>query len=1113
MRKVLKLLAVVVLACAAAPAGAAIDARLMREPAVSATQIAFVYAGDVWIAPKAGGLAVQLSTPKGEESFPRFSPDGSLIAFTGDYDGNEDIYVMPVGGGIPRRLTHHPAPDRMLNWYPDGKSILFASPMASGSQRFDQLYQLSAGGGVPVRLTVPYGEFGEISPDGKTLAFVPNTQDFRTWKRYRGGWVSRIWLFDLGTHAARQVGDDRANYSQPMWHGSTLYFLSDRDVAERNNIWALDTPTGNMREVTKFTDYDVHFPSVGPGEIVFEQGGRLFLLDLASEKVHEVKIEVVTDRATLKPRLETVADYVAHADISPSGKRAVIEARGDVFTLPAEHGPAYDLTRTPGIAERYPAWSPDGKLVAYWSDRSGEYELAVRNADGSGDERTVTKLGPGFRYRLFWAPDSSKVVFVDQAMNVSLCELASGAVTHVTKGLYMFEESLERFSASWSADSRWIAFARDLPSRSSAIFLYDTQDKTLSQVTSGFYADTEPAFDPEGKYLYYVSSRTFHPYYGTDETWIYANADELVAVPLRVDVPSPLAPRNDVEEGKKEVAAKDGKQGDKGDIAGKTGTPGEKAKERPSKDGARQEQEAKEEKPAKPEPVRIDLAGFEQRAVVLPPKPGRYAELQAIKDKLLYRHLPNTGSADEKSPIEFYDVKEREEKTVLADADSFKVAAGGEKVLVVKKKDFAIVEPKPDQKMEKKLDLAELEMTVDPPAEWRQIFADAWRFERDFFYDPHLHGVDWEGMRQRYGALLADCVTRYDVNFVLGELIAELNSSHTYRGGGDVEKGEKRGVGLLGADYALENGAFRITKIYHGAPWDVDVRSPLLEPDVKVKEGDYLLAVDGAKLDATADPWAGFEGLADKDAMLTVNDKPTMAGAREVLVKTLESEARLRNLAWINENRLKVDKATAGRVGYIYVPDTGRYGQDELYRQFIGQLGKDGLVIDERFNSGGQIPDRFVELLNRPVTNYWAVRDGEDWQWPPVSVLGAKVMLINGWSGSGGDCLPLYFRMAHLGPLIGGRTWGGLIGISGAPELVDGGTVTVPTFGIYSTDGKWIVEGHGVDPDIPVVDDPAKMADGGDPQLDRAIKEIDRLLVATPPVRPKRPPYENRSGH
>ena len=1106
MSRSVKAVVLALLAGGAVEARAAIDARLMRQPAVSATQIAFVYAGDVWVAPKGGGVAERLSTPRGEESFPRFSPDGSMIAFTGDYDGNEDIYVMPAGGGIPKRITHHPMPDRMLNWCPDGSSLLYASSMASGRLRFNQLYKVSVSGGLPEKLPVPYGEFGAVSPDGKTLAFVPNSEDLRTWKRYRGGDVSRIWLFDLTTHASKRVGDDNASYSQPMWHGATLYFLTDRDRNKRNNIWALDTASGAMRQVTFFEEYDVHFPSIGPSDIVFENAGRLWLLDLASEKAREVKIEVVTDRATLKPRQEKVGEMIASAAVSPSGKRVVFEARGDVFTVPAEHGPTFDLTRTPGFAERYPAWSPDGKTIAYWSDRTGEYELTVRSADASGEERTVTKLGPGFRYRIFWSPDSTRVVFADQAMNINLCDVATGAVTRMDKGLFMFEGDLERFAASWSADSRWVAFGRDTASRSGVIFLYDTQEKKLHQVTSGFYNDTEPAFDADGKYLYYVSGRTFQASYGTDGTWIYANTDDLVAVPLRVDVPSPLAPRNDVEEGKKEEAKKD--EGTKEEtVKAEAG-----AKDEGSKEGKAAKGE-KAEKPAKPEPVKIDVTGFEERAVVLPPKAGRYTDLQALSGKLFYRRLPRVGSGDEVSPIVFYDLKEREEKTVLADADSYQIAAGGSKILVAKKKAFALIDPKPEQKMDKKVSTAELEMTVDPAAEWRQIFNDAWRFERDFFYDPNMHGVNWNEMRTRYGALLADCVTRFDVNFVLGELIAELNSSHTYRGGGDLEKSEHRGVGLLGADYALENGAYRITRIYEGAPWDVDVRSPLREPGVKVREGDYLLAVNGVPVDTTVDPWAAFDGLAGQDVMLTVNDKPGMAGSHQVLVKTLDSEVRLRNLAWINGNRLAVEKGTNGKIGYIYVPDTARDGQEELYRQYMGQLGKEGLIVDERFNSGGQIPDRFVELLNRPVTNYWAVRDGKDWQWPPAAIPGPKVMLINGWSGSGGDCFPLYFRMAHLGPLVGRRTWGGLIGISGTPELVDGGNVTVPTFGIYSTEGKWIVEGHGIDPDVDVVDDPAKMWNGGDPQLERGIEEVNRLLTENPPVAPKRPAYTNRSGY
>ena len=1050
---------------------AAVDARLMRQPAVSATEIAFVYAGDIWIAPKTGGPARRLSTPPGEESFPRFSPDGSLLAFTANYDGNEDIYVAPAGGGIPTRVTHHPSPDRTLGWSPDGAAILYASPMASGNRQLNQLFAVPRHGGLPERLPVPYGEFGTISPDGRTLAYVPNSVDFRTWKRYRGGLVSRLWLFDLRTHAASEIGDESANASQPMWHGSTLYFLSDRGPRGRANIWARDGASGRVRQVTAYEDFDVRFPSIGPSDIVFEHGGRLELLDLASGKVREVKIEVLTDRAALRPQWRKASDLVAREAISPAGRRVVFEARGDLFDVPVEPGPVSGLTRTSGVAERFPSFSPDGKTIAYWSDRTGEYELTLRQADGTGVERTVTKLGPGFRYRIFWSPDSTRVAFVDQALNVTLCDVVSGAVTRIDKALYLYQAPLERFTVSWSADSRWIAYSRALENWMWAIFLYDTREKRLVQATSGFCDDAAPVFDPEGKYLYYASSRSFRPSYGMDGDWTFANTDKLLAVPLRRDIRSPLAFENETE----------------GRVAG----------------GAA---------PVQPSATGIDLAGFEDRAVILPPREGRYADLRALPGKLFYRRLPRTGSGEDKSPLVFYDLAERAEKTVAEDVDSYEIAAGGTKILAAKRTTYAVLDPKPGQNMDRELPTSELEMLVDPAAEWRQIFADAWRFERDFFYDPNMHGVDWPGLRERYGALLEGCVTRFDVNYILGEMLGELNSSHAYRGGGDLEKTERRGVGLLGADYALENGAFRIKRICRVAPWDADVRSPLLEPGLGVAEGDYLLAVNGAPLDVAGDPWAAFEGLAGKPVRLTVNARPSLEGARTVTVRTLESEEQLRMLAWVHSNRLEVERATGGRVGYIYVPDTGTKGKQDLFRQYMGQLGKEGLIFDERFNGGGDIPERFIDLFRRPVMNYWAARDGPDWQWPYSAVPGPKVMLINGWSSSGGDAFPYYFRQAGLGPLIGQRTLGGLIAMFGTPRLIDGGYVTVPTHAIYSTDGQWIIEGHGVDPDIRVVDDPSKMAGGGDPQLERGIEEVLRLLKERPYVAPKRPAYTDRSG-
>ncbi len=1085
----------------ASTALAQVDARMLRYPDVSADRIAFVYAGDIWIVPKEGGVAQRLSTPSGEEEFPRFSPDGQTLAYSADYDGNLDVYTLPVEGGLPARITHNPAPDRVVDWYPDGRQLLFATRMTSGKDRFNQLYRVSRNGGLPEKLPLPYGEFAMVAADGHRLAYMPISRDFRTWKRYRGGMAPDIWLFDLVSHTSKNLTDNVANDSQPMWFGDTLYFLSDRGEAMRANIWALDSKTNAVRQVTHFDQYDIHFPAIGPSDIVFEASGRLYRLELPSETLREVKVEVVTDRTTLRPRIVNVSELVHGATVSPSAKRVIVEARGELFSVPAEHGPILDLTRTSGFAERNPSWSPDGKTVAYFSDATGEYELWLRPADGSGEARKVTSMGPGFRYDLFWSPDSTHVAFVDQAMNINLCDVATGEVTPVDKGLYLMEGALRTFTISWSPDSRWLAWARAVGRRTGAVFLYDRTTKTRHQVTSGFYDVGAPVFDPDGRYLYVLTDRSFDPSYSSyDPTWIYANATTVAAIPLRADVASPLAPRNDVEGAAEDTAPTNGEK--KADDA----APKKGAK------GVADKAEAKPEEKKAPEPVKIDLDGFEERLVELPLDPGNYRNLAAVSGSVLVLRRPRTGSADKQSPIVMWDLKEREEKAVLDDADGFAVSADGKKLLVLSSGKLALVDVAPKQKIDKPLRTGELEMSVDPVAEWRQIFNDAWRFERDFFYDPNMHGVDWPEMRERYGKLLDDVVTRWDLNYVIGELIAELSSSHSYRGGGDVEKGLERGVGLLGVDFTLEQGAYRIARILDGAPWDSEARSPLNEPGLKVTTGDWLLAVNGVPLDVSVDPWAAFQGLADTTVTLTVNGAPTMAGAHDILVKTLADDYRLRNLDWINTKRLVVEKATNGRVGYIYVPDTGRNGQKELARQFYGQYGAEGLIIDERFNSGGQIPDRFVELLSRDVLAYWGVRDGRDWQWPPVSNSGPKAMLINGWSGSGGDCFPYFFREEKVGPLIGTRTWGGLIGISGSPDLIDGGRVTVPTFSFYDLDGRWAVEGHGVDPDIEVVDDPALMVDGGDPQLERAIEEVMKALDAHPNRPPTREPNPIRSG-
>ncbi len=1093
--KYIYLTAGLILACMQEKAMAQVDARMFQYPDVSATQITFAYANDIWVVPIEGGIAYRLSTPPGPEMFPKFSPDGKYIAFSGNYGGNIDAYVISSMGGIPHRLTYHGNMDRVVDWNPDGKHVLIASSRESGSQRFSQFYSASVDGGMLAKLPLAYGEMASYSPDGHQLAFTDKTRLFRTWKRYRGGWAADIYIFNLDSLTSRVIAPNESNDELPMWSGNKIYFMSDRSPDSHYNLWSYDLGTREIRQLTKFTTEDIHFPSLGPKDIVFEAGGKLYLFDLSTEQYKEVKISVVTDDITLAPKTEKVEKYISGRWISPDGKRVVLEARGDLFSVPAEKGYVKNLTRTSGIAERSPAWSPDGKFVAFWSDASGEYELTLMNME-TGEENKLTSYGPGFRYQPYWSPDSRKIAFVDQAMKLHIYNTDSHTTTDVDKGLWLFEGDLENFSFSWSPDSRWLAYSRGLDNRSRAIFIFNTGNNTRTQVTSGYYSDTDPVFDPEGKYLYYLTNRHLSPVYGDfDISFVYPNSTEIAVATLRDDIKSPLSPENDEVTIKKDSAKSATPDNVKNDKKNKTA---EKSKE----GNAGKQDEVK--------PVEIALEGLENRVELLPIDPGNYGNLQAVKGKIAYQRYPNSGSGGKETSVRYYDFSKREEKTLIADADYYLVAAGGEKVLVMKGNTGAVVDFAPEQKMEKMLPVGDMEMTINPKAEWKQIFTDAWRFERDFFYDKNMHGVDWNAVRTRYEKLLDNAVTREDVNYVIGEMIAELSSSHSYRGGGDTEEGISLNVGYLGVDWEVANGFYRIKSIVKDAPWDVESRSPLTMPGVDLKAGDYILAVNGIPLDVTREPYAAFQGLGNKTVELTVNSSPSLAGARKVIVRTLGSETRLRNLAWIEANRERVDAVTGGKVGYIYVPNTGIDGQNELVRQFDAQFDKQALIIDERFNSGGQIPDRFIELLNRKPLAYWAVRDGKDWQWPVVANFGPKVMLINGWSGSGGDAFPDYFRKAGLGPLVGTRTWGGLIGISGSPSLIDGGYVTVPTFRMYDPDGKWFKEGHGVDPDILVNENPGELAKGDDTQLEAAIREIMNLLQTKPYVKPDHPAYQIR---
>lgn len=1069
---------------------AQINTGLYRYPDVSQSQIVFGYANDLWVVPKEGGQAVKLSSPPGVEIMPKFSPDGRSVAFTGNYDGNKDVYVVPVNGGTPTRLTQHGGTDRVVDWTPNGKQIVFASGRESGKERFNQFYTIAPSGGYATKLPLAYAEFGSYSADGNKMAVVFRTQASRNWKRYRGGWKADIHIFNFTTSTSENISaDDVAGDEFPMWAGDYIYFLSDRGPELRMNLWRYNTNTKNREQVTHFKEYDIHFPSLGPSEIVFEAGGKLYLFSLQTQQQKEVPVSLVTDNTQLRPRQTPVQNYIQHADISPDGKRVIIEARGDLFSLPAENGYVKNLTRSSGSAERYPAWSPDGKTIAWWSDRSGEYELYVADAVNAANPKKLTTYGSGFRYGLTWSPDNKKLAFIDKAMRINIYDLNSGSTTMVDKANYYLHGNLEGFTCNWSPDSRWLTFSHDQQNQQNqAVYLYDYTAKKLHQVTSGFYSCFNPVFDPEGKYLYLLTNRNFSPDYSDfDNSFIYTNSTRLAAIALQRTTPTLLYAENDTVSIKNNEEKKEESKPEKSS-----------AKDKDKKGNSSTATENKKE-------TRIDLEGLEDRLTLLPVAAGNYSSLQAVKGKLIYIKRNSDGAA-----LKYYDIKEREEKQIIAPVDGYTASTGGEQLLVVQGSKWAVIKPAENQKADKALPTSEMIANIVPAEEWKQLFTEAWRLERDYFYDPNMHGVNWNKIKDQYGKILEGASSREDVNLIMGEMIGELNSSHTYEGGGDGEEEKRASVGYLGIDWQPAGEYYKIGKILRGAAWDAEARSPLDQSGVSIEEGDYLLAVNGIPITTAQEPYAAFQNLADKTVELTFSKTPSFAGARNAVVKTLASEYRLRHLAWIESNRKRVDDATNGEAGYIYVPSTGIDGQNELIRQYSAQWHKKSLVIDERFNNGGQIPDRFIELLNRAPLAFWAIRDGSSFAWPPNANFGPKVMIINGWSGSGGDAFPDYFRKRGLGPLVGSRTWGGLIGLSGTPELIDGGTITVPTFRMYNPDGTWFKEGHGVEPDIAVDENLGQMAKGIDPQLEKAISTIKDLLKNKGYKAPGQPGYEVR---
>jgi tricorn protease len=1087
--------------------------RLLRFADISKDQVVFAYAGDLWIAARSGGAARRLTSHVGDELYPKFSPDGKWIAFTGEYDGNPDVYVISADGGEPRRLTFHPSNDIVLGWTPDGKNILFRSDrFAAPPGRYSQLFLVSPQGGTPKRLQVPRADLTSFSPDGNKIAYLETSQEFRTWKRYRGGWSLPIAIFDLKSNSYEELPKTEGMDLFPMWHDNTVYFISDRDGVM--NLYSYDLSSKQTKKLTEYKDYDIKWPSLGPDAIVYENGGLLYEYNLQSGKASNIPIQVHAEDIEARPEIKTVAENIAGFGLSPTAARAVVEARGNIFTVPAEHGSIRTLsTDNSGVHEMNPAWSPDGKWIAYLSDKTGEYEVYLRPQMGGEDVR-VTTDGGMYRYGPIWSPDSKKLLYWDKWHRLWWIATDDKKPVQVDQGDYA-----DIIDGAWAPDSQWISYSKTDRRGAGQLFLYSLDQKKTTKISDGFYNDTNPVFDPEGKYIFFFSQRYFFPSLGQlDQRFNYYATDGIFALTLKTDEASPFKPESDEEKAadKDKKDEKDKKSDDK-KAEGKSKDT--KKKDEAKKDEKKEEgkEEKKEEKKEEaPKPVQVDLNGIATRVAPAPLPSGIYGNLDARKGKLFYISQPQesraAGTEQDGAPkgvLHTYDLEKHEDKELLSGIEGYALDKEGKKVLYKAGPVLGVIETAPGKKVgDGKLDLSSLQVRIDPREEWKQTFHEAWRIERDFYWDPAMTGHDWKKIGARYEALLPWLAHRSDLNYLIGEMISELSTSHTYVGGGDRPKKLNITVGMLAADFEPDGGYYRIAKIYPGENWSEATRSPLTEPGLKVSAGNYLIAVNGQEAKSGEEVYSYFQNLAGKLVTLKINSKPSADGAWEIVVKPVPNESGARYIDWFNVNRKKVEEATGGRIGYMYVPNTTIEGIIQFDKAFNAQLDKDGIIIDERYNQGGNIPDFYTEKLKRQLLALVAGRDTKDIPWPPVGIFGPKVMIVNELAGSGGDAFPWFFRREKIGPIVGTRTWGGLVGIGNVQPLRDGGFVTAPGFGFWSTDngGEWVVEQHGVDPDYVVPQRPDLVVRGHDPQLEKAIELAKEALKDYKPI-PPRPKY------
>jgi tricorn protease len=1061
--------------------------RLLRHPTVSRDLVAFEYAGDLWAVSRTGGAARRLTSTQGVELEPHFSPDGTQLAFTATVAGNTDVYVMPTSGGDPKRLTYHPSSDRVRGWTPDGRRIVFASVRTSAPQQaFMRLWTIGTEGGLPEQVTMPRAFTGAYSPDGRRVAyeefstqFIPDWYEASGWRHYRGGRTHPISVINLGDNSVEKLPWTNSNDAEPMWVGNTIYFLSDRNHTV--NLFSYKTDTKQVSQLTQHDDFDIQTASAGADAVVYEQAGYIHLVDTRSNQSRKLTIEVNGDLPWARPQFKKVASMIRASMLSPTGVRAVFEARGEIFSVPTEKGDYRNLTQSTGAHDRSPAWSPDGSQLAWLSDQSGEYQLMIGDPIGTVKPRAIALPSLGFFSTPTWSPDGTQILLQDNHRNLWTLEVANGNATKIDNDAY--PDPIRQFDPSWSPDSKWITYSKNLPSRLRAIFVYSLASKKVHQLSDGLADSLSPAFDPNGKYLYFLASTNYGPSTG----WLEMSSLDrpvrraIYLAVLSATEPSPLLPET-----------------------------GDEPAPPPKPDGP----------PTPPAPapknvtVKIDVEGLAQRVLPINLPVGEYTNLTAGTAGSFYYTEPLPGGGPGLLRLQRYQISARAAAPVLEGVRSYSLSGDKKKLLYQgpAPTSWGVVSTeRPARVGDGPLNLASLEMRVDPRAEWEQIYRETWRVQREYFYDPKMHGADWQAIYDKYKPLLAHVGHRADLGYLIATVGGELTVGHSYLlGTGDIPAEDPVQVGLLGADYAIENGRYRIKKIYSGENWNPELRAPLSSPGIQVAEGDYILEVNGRPLTSPTSIYSLFEGTANRQTLIRVNKSPTLEGARLLTVVPVANEDGLRTRAWVENNRRMVDKLSNGKLAYVWLPNTATPGYTSFTRYFYSQQDKEGAVIDERYNQGGMVADYIVNELDRKLLGYFALRAGEPITSPIAGIYGPKVMLINESAGSGGDALPFYFRQRKIGPLIGTRTWGGLVGTLGVPPTIDGGGITAPTLAFYNIKGEWDVENVGVAPDIQVEYTPADVINGRDPQLERAVQEALKLVQQNPMKRIPRPAPINR---